>query len=317
MQKQRIIAKICQTINSKKWDCLINNCNSAAINSHLLQQNGILNHIAENGHLIEVKISDANNWNENVSPIEFKKIGISKAISLKVFCSKHDTNLFKDIEMINASFGTYKSFLLFSYRALCAEIRKKHTTIETFKKLLTATSLVGKINAEYAQTFIYGSEMGINELNKLKQIFESEIETNTDAFTFKTYRYNKIDVYASALFSPFKHEIANPNDFEQLENVFIHIIPNENEILIITGYHNSFTSDWIINFVNSWGNLNEIELEEKLTDLFAVRIENWGMSPKLFSEIKLENKLKYIAYTKNNALNLQENQKIDFNIFEK
>jgi len=40
---------IFKNVKSKTWKCLIEGCENNAINSHLLQRNGILNYITENG----------------------------------------------------------------------------------------------------------------------------------------------------------------------------------------------------------------------------------------------------------------------------
>ena len=47
--------KIERHIENEKWPCLHPDCQASAINSHLLQRNGILNNVAENGHLCEMR----------------------------------------------------------------------------------------------------------------------------------------------------------------------------------------------------------------------------------------------------------------------
>src|SRR5436190_16641801 len=126
MQKpQNIIAQITKNLKNKKWNCLIDGCDEVAINSHLIQQNGLLSNITYNGHLVELKMMDANKWDNKKLPFEFGTVGIKQALSHKVFCNKHDTEIFKPIEKDDENFDSYEAFLLFSYRAVCAEIRKK------------------------------------------------------------------------------------------------------------------------------------------------------------------------------------------------
>ena len=101
---KKIIAQIDKNVKHKQWECLIDGCSEIAINSHLIQQNGLLNNISINGHLIELRMRDAFKWNKEESPIVFQQIGIRKALSYKVFCNKHDTQIFKPIESNNVEF---------------------------------------------------------------------------------------------------------------------------------------------------------------------------------------------------------------------
>jgi len=72
--------------------------------------------------------------NEKEPPIIFERVGISNALSHPVFCQKHDTEIFKPIEQSNVEFDTYESFLLFSYRAICAEIRKNKLILNNIQE---------------------------------------------------------------------------------------------------------------------------------------------------------------------------------------
>ena len=50
------ISKIQKEILSpSNWTCICSNCNNHTINSHLLQRHGILDNLAENGHMFELK----------------------------------------------------------------------------------------------------------------------------------------------------------------------------------------------------------------------------------------------------------------------
>lgn len=42
-EKIKILQNINKNVNNKNWECLHPNCENNAINSHLLQKNGILN----------------------------------------------------------------------------------------------------------------------------------------------------------------------------------------------------------------------------------------------------------------------------------
>lgn len=313
---QNIIAKISQNVKKKNWVCLVDGCEDIAINSHLIQQNGILNNITENGHLIELKMMDAFKWNSKDAPIVFRKIGVKQALSHKVFCNTHDTNIFQPIEQTNTDFESYLAFLLFSYRAICAEICKKNVNIEFHTRMFNAQSLIGQINKDTIEQIINGNKLGVKDLQALKEYLEAEIETQKDTYTHYVYKYPKMDVYASAVFSATDITYPREDGAMDLKNVYIHILPLSDETLILTGFHNEYTSDEMIDFCKSWEGLETLDLEKKLTTLFATNIENWGLSPSLFDTLSEKNKTDYIKKLMENVNDFGIFKTSDFNLFE-
>lgn len=315
--KERIIAEINNKVKKIDWSCLAEDCLENCINSHFLQKKGILNRLSENGFLIEARMIDPNHWVKKGKPIEFVRVGLNKALSLEVFCKKHDSEIFKSIESSNPDFTSLNSFLLFSYRVTCAELRKKQINFTTYIEVFQDQRLDDEVNKDVILQLCNGYYLGIVELLKIKAIFEEEIKQNTSSFIYHTYIYDKIDVYASAIFSPMDNNISNSSQLEELENVYIHIIPREDDTIILIGYHKNYSTPWIESYVQSWNNLGIEELEYKLTDLFAARIENWGMSERLFKEIKDENMEKYIEFIKTHAMDVSQDLHANFNLFEK
>ena len=313
---ERIFAEIGKKSNKKEWICLAGQCDKVSINSHFLQKNGILKNLADQGFLVETKLTDPNHW-KKTGPIEFKKIGINQALSLNVFCSNHDSNIFKSIEDFDSDLTSFKSFLLFSYRVTCAEVRKKQIHLDSYTQILEDERLDGKIKKEKIESYCNGFYVGCIQLVRIKFIFEDEIRKNSNSFIYYSHVYEKIDVYASAIFSPIDDDEFNFDEFEQLQNVYIHVIPRVQDTLILVGYHKDYSTPWTESYVKSWGGLSRTELEFKLTDLFAERIENWGMSNRLYKELKDENIHKYINYIKKSLVGNYKDLFVEFNLFEK
>lgn len=316
IRPQNIIASIDKNVKKKQWDCLRDDCNEVAINSHLVQRNGLLSNIAVDGHLIELKMVDAYKWDKKRLPIEFRRVGIKHALAYKVFCNRHDTEVFRNIEGGNTDFESYESFLLFSYRAVCAEISKKRFVVEKYKRVVNSNILNGKVDKETIKLAVEGNETGIQNLRVIKQELESEIETNGGRFTFYFFKYPKVFVYASAVFSATDIDFQRKDDAQDLENIYIHILPLVNETLILVGYHNDHTSSDTIEYCKSWEKLSEEELNFKLTGLFSSNIENWGISPDLFKTLKQKNITKYINLIKKNVSYFGISRESDFNLFE-
>lgn len=313
---QNIYSKIHKHVWDIEWDCLSNGCTKKSINSHLIQQRGILNTLTDNGHLYELKSVDVFKMKYDEAPFEFKKIGIRNAISYPLFCNECDTKIFKDIETEPIDFTKYRSNILLSYRALCAELRKKQRTIEIYTRMHNSNILQNQFNDEQKEdneSLLKGTELGIKDLKKYKLILESEITNGTNTFTFKVLKYNLIKIYGSAIFTPI-YPTTKADQEEPFNTIFIHILPYNNALYIIIGYHNSFKDTWIIDYVKSWENLTKEKLEIKLTDLFTVHIESWGLSPSLFEKIPTD-RINALKKHWNKGMNYASQQPVNFNLF--
>lgn len=313
---QKIIANILANVHKKKWECVLDGCHENAINSHLLQQNGILDNVSVNGHLIEYKPIDPFRWGSNSFPFEMKRIGKKNAFSLPLFCNGHDTSIFKEIETLPLNLELYRCHLLLSYRVVCAEIRKKQINVEEFSRILKAESLKGEINLDLIKSTREDYNQGIKDLEVYKMIFETELKNQSSRFTFKVYKYPFLDIYGSAVFSPIDFSVVNTRKIKVLNSMFIHVVPYDGQTNIIVGYCNKYSDKWIRNYCNSWLDLDQETFERKLTKLFAAHIENWGMSPDLLEEIKDENLQRFKEYTFKNVYNHSPFQIVDFNLFE-
>ncbi len=314
--KQNETAKINRIADRKKRKCIIEGCNNFSINSHLLQRNGLLNNISVNSHLIERKLIDPNKFVQNESPFEFKRVGLKNAFSLSLLCSKHDSEIFEPIENSSVNFKSYQSHLLLSYRVTLAEIRKKEIALDKFQGMLDSKVLEGKFDRFPLESTIKGFEYGINDLRFFQKIIENELEYENGNFIFHIYSYPLIKIYASALFSPDKTFSLNSEDPDiPYEQIYIHLLPLESELLIICGYHKDYQNRFIRKYVKKWANLNSKKLGIQLTKLFCDRIENWGLSPEVY-ELMNPEKLKRFNEQAKSTLYFPDLFSSNLNIFE-
>ena len=297
-----IIAKIHKNVLQKKYLCLHPECNEMSINSHLLQQKGILNHLAENNHLIEVKSKTIFEMKEGAFT-KFDKIPVSQAVSFPLFCNYHDSQIFKVIETYPVDFTAYNNQLLFSYRSLCAELRKEEFGIEGARRILNAATLQNKINSRYLSNELEEGTVAFNALIKYKEMFEFEIANNSNRnFTFKTFKYEPIKIGVSAVFSVFVSDgdVVYKDDLNH--DIFVNIIPQMDSLNIIIGYNNNYCDEWVVNYVKSWEGLTFAELKVAITDLIANRIETWTIAQSVYNSISDDKKREFLQYT-NDTLN--------------
>lgn len=318
LDREKTLAEIQKKISKVKWPCMCPKCTAKAINSHLLQRHGILNHVAVDNHIYEITREDVFKWPES-NPLKFKKIGLNNAISYPLFCDKHDAIFFLPIESGTVDFDDYKSQLLFSYRAVCAEIRKKEINLFEIQKnaaSIEEMSIVGEAQ-------LIGNDKGIKDLNYYKYLIEDELKTFKKKFTFYHFSYPVLDIYTSASMS---YEIFDSASDRQVEAalakkvwnvIFIHIIPQQTTTEIILGYHNNHTSREMEEYVTSWKGLGMDEMGYKLTDLFVAHVEDWGMSPQLFEKIpgdRFENFFE--LQIKYSTLIAEQKTNVAYNLFE-
>lgn len=314
-KKLSIISNIQKNVHSRKWKCIINTCSNVAINSHLLQRNGILDKIAEDGHLIELRRSDIFKFESHAVPIEFKRLGISNALALPLFCSECDSSIFKKIESDALDTQDYESLLLLSYRAICAEQRKKERVVEIYKRIMEAKSLRGEFDRRFPALILKGNELGIKDLDKFKKIVETEIRTPSDKFYFVTYKYPLIKVYGSAVFSVYDAGDGEEAERTIFDDVLIHIIPSDETLSIVCGYLKEFSNKWVTDYVDSWRGLEYETLTMNLTNLFASRIENWGLAPSLYQRIPRSTIDAMLNFWGRNSMSLSRGLSTDFNFF--
>lgn len=289
LNKEKDLAKQESIINKQKWECMCPGCCEKAINSHLLQRNGILNHITKDGHLYELRSEDFFKWHTN-GPLKIKKIGIQQALSYPLFCSKHDTEIFKPIEESAVNFDDYKSQLLFSYRAACSELFKKRSN-----KIRYSFLPEGDVKNES----MAGAKNGEKDLLYYKYLFEEELRKPMRKFSFLHVSYPFIGVCASAAvdYEPIdfydERSVKTAVKKKVWDGFFINVIPQKESLEIIIGYHNNHVNSDMLRYIESWEGMPFDRLQKKLTDLLCARIETWSMSPDVFEHMS-EGKKKWM-----------------------
>jgi len=314
-QAEKVLTQISKNVKSKKWNCIEPNCKEQAINSHMLQRNGILNILAVNNHLIEIAQEDYFKWEKN-SPLKFKRKGLNRdAFSLKLFCKDHDNSIFKTLETEPIDFKCYENQLLLTYRSVCAEKRKKEINLEFLERALKSEILYPRIDMRPMESFVTGNNEGIKDLDFYQSDLISDIKNKTKVFHFEIFEYDLIEVYSTTNFSPYE-TLNTPIEERPLKLIFIHTIPYKRKLHIIVGYNKKYFKPYFNEYIKSWEGLSFIELQENLTNLFATKTENWGMSISLYESLNSQNIKSFMKYFQENSMNHLFNQKVNFNLFQ-
>jgi hypothetical protein len=222
----------------KKRKCFVAGCDKWAIQSHLIQRNGILNHIITNGHLYEIAFLQFPKPHYNI-----KKVGWKDALTFYGFCAYHDSKIFEPIEKNNINLTDYPSLLLLSYRPLLHEYRVKEIIREALMNTLFHKKLLGQINIEDVQHILGAETIVMWDLEFMLQSLEIDLAEASQNFSFHILSIPKIEVCTSTVFSFTSLSatfLTNPADLknkELLPSLLFHLIPNNQDSKLVLGYH--------------------------------------------------------------------------------
>ncbi len=104
-------------------------CGDRIIRAHTVQKKGGIAAIAEDGHVISVKCG-YEDIAKNDGEIIPRKLGVKDASTFNGFCSTHDDEMFKPIEVGKPILATDTAFLL-SFRAIAYEVFSKQSAISS------------------------------------------------------------------------------------------------------------------------------------------------------------------------------------------
>jgi hypothetical protein len=256
--------------------------------------------------------------------LKIDKTGINEALALPLFCKEHDNYVFEYIETCEEIVEDYMTALLFSYRSLCAEIRKKIYNHFFTLRLYNYEPLQEYLD-ERAKDYLFRcSEIDetaiLNDLDPIKDYLEGEI---LKLYTGKEFgyglnihyqRYNRIDVCVSTLMSYFINN--DQSTFDIPGCLFINILPFKDYTLKITCIHDLFSNNEVETEFDIWNNLNQDEFNKKVTMTILKNAETWAMSPTFYYRLPIEKK-KMIIDEWNKTIDPRiESGKFEANLFD-
>ena len=304
------IEKERKRIFNKSRKCFHPFSEKTAIDSHVLQKNGFISIIAEEGHVIEY---DYYPFNDKY--FHFKKTGINKVFTFKGFYSHHDDFLFKEIEKPTIDFNDYKTMLTFGYRILTQEIIKKLNNIELYESLVNKNI----IEIENIQENIYGQMLGIKDARfTLNKIYKNIENSALKDFNFHSRIIKYLSVCASGIYTFETTKEQNEMSAEvfalPLTDIFVNILPYKGNTIVSFGYLNSNNLSCNSYIINKF-NLPEVEFIKFLSDILVGQMENWILSPTQYDIIKEDEDI--IFDLTNKAFELEnERFHIDYNLFK-
>ena len=279
-QRLHIMLNVLKRTKEQKRSCCWPGCEQTAISSHLLQNNGVLSEIAESGNLYEL---GTNLFAKSI--FAFKTVGKNEALTFPGFCNAHDTDLFKFIEHEKVDFHNYRTHLLYSYRAVINERRKKEVLIDYYSKLIDSSTF--KDDTNMLELFNNQQELqkfAVRDSHKYEKVFEANInDPALRDFEFISFEIPKQEVCISGTFSfETTEEVQNIGAASELTQIYFHFIPNQGKSCVIMGCekrHKVKAWDYIL---SHQGELETVY--KRISTIIINQLENWLCSPKFYNE---------------------------------
>ena len=306
---------------NKSRECLVDGCEKTSIKSHALQKNGILKQISEKNHLYQFS---------NVPPFqkavkgnfELSRIGINDVYTFPGFCKDHDSSIFKPIEKNKFDIESDESINLFSYRALCQEIRRKEIALDIAKKMIETNYNIALI--VYMTDYKTGLINGLKNLYFFKKELENDLENPKGKFIHRICEIPKTEICISAPLNIYdeNNELSktHDNNGKVLNNPFVtsfvNLFPYQDKSYLMITLSKDFPCYWTENLFNEFRNLKHQKHLKLISDLITTRFEFWCISPKLKNTLSKNKITEMIDIWSDEVLNFDSIIETEFNVFE-
>lgn len=301
----------------KQRTCLYPDCNEKSVMSHLLQKKGILNQIAENQHVCSYYT------NPQTYESKFKRTGINDAFSFQGYCTKHDDLLFRTIEKGVIDFSSDTNKLLFTFRAIFNELRKKEVINDAFNKAIGANTLDGLIDKNFLKEYVRQNSLGARDLRYYLDLAHKNFIDGTNDFNFSSLSFKKVPLCISTVVSVESdtemmfQSLINRKQFEEktVPSLVINCFPLEVESTILIAYPKA-SSNRIEQFLKDHVHIipNDPSLKS-LNDFIVKFSETWTCSPRFYASNVQRHEKDIVKFSRATA-HKNSHLEIPFNIFQ-
>ncbi len=192
--------KICMHPDAPK------NCEGKIAKAHTLQKSRSLMAIAERGHVLSIK--DALGQPDFTRTIVPKSKGVDDASIFRGFCQKHDSEMFREIDIGQLTADIDSAYKL-AFRSICYEMYQKNVGLKTAyflrENIDKGMSWSGQVNAQQEiATMIHGFEGAIADFAIQKRKFDRYYHAPSELqFNFYSEIFEEVFPLAiSTAFSP-------------------------------------------------------------------------------------------------------------------
>lgn len=245
--------------------CHVDGCNEKSINSHFASRATFLSKISASKHYYCIRRTPLYDQSRSFT-FDFEKKGITQVMSIQLFCSKHDNNLFAKLDDKTIDYKLHSTRILLSYRTVCAAIRQWQNNLDAFTN-------IGPTRTE--ELLIEKNTIDI--YSKYKEALWNEYRTSDNReFEFNFFLFERVDVCVSHITA---YESNSGLDTHFTVNIFPY---GSNQTAVLIGYPKNNTDENLGRFVDFW---RRNPFKEGLTYYMISFPENWVISAELYQTI--------------------------------
>lgn len=216
-----------------KYMCCCPECHEAAIKSHLLQRHPVLEALTgDKNELMQFE----DNWEDARSGrwdlFTKKTRGINDAMQYRLFCGKHDSFLFKNIESRNIIPESKRDCLLLAYRGACSARHQEERRMHLFESNFEHDP------NEFNDAWLKNSLGFIRRMDAVIDNLWEALCGKDDSYTFRMIAMPYIPVAASDCIvdeEDYQDHIMEETYCKPLNCYFVNLIPNNNRLLLLLG----------------------------------------------------------------------------------
>lgn len=272
---------------SFKYKCCCPNCNEVAIKSHLLQRHPVLESIADSQNKL-LQFED-NREDARSGRCDFyteKTRGLNDAMQYRLFCGKHDTLLFNDLENRNSIPESKRDCLLLAYRATCSVRHQEERRMRLYE------SKIRHEPNEFNDACFKNSLVFIRRMDAVIANLWEALDGADNSYFFRMIALPYIPVAASDC-------IVDEEDFQQyiidddcripLNCYFVNLIPDNERLLLLLGCDTRYDRNGEYKSIVAGFPANcDLSYQYFLETLWGVLLKchNWCSSPNLAEDPK-------------------------------
>lgn len=265
--------------------CLYPGCkNDNIINSHTLQNNGIISRLAVKNQVCMPRTSRYSIYPmDKKRGIKLNTVGKNVATTFRGFCKEHDDRLFADIEK-SKWYPDDKSAFLFTYRTICSELQNKQEFMKRVQYVMDKKWLTYDRLSVYAQDDYDSNKAAINDLLRVKEQCDLYRENKEKDFPIVGIVLNmpKANFAVSGYYIPqydFEDKQLNNKHWQVGYPVFVNIIPYKDKtIAFLTAYRDDYKNIYKDYFTDI-KDLPETQKEIFLTNITIKSSDNLIINP--------------------------------------
>lgn len=288
LQHGRLIKELQRDANVK--GCFHPNtaeCDQTIIRAHSLQNNRIINKLADGGHVYMIRTE----YTKDGHGLSLVKVGRGAATTFTGFCKKHDKEVFAPIEDKDYIVGNKEQEALFAFRALA---REWHAKLVSYNS--TTDPRVTAFNNEDIKYFAYGVKLGLDDLQReatsFKDVLMQKDYTKISTKILRIAGTPTVAVCSGITIShdfngdPLPHFSESAHDWVNPNQLFLTVFPQGSETICLMSYVGSPEAEANFAFLDEQIINQPTEVQkERMSKLIISHCENTIFAPLMIEQM--------------------------------